>query len=119
LQARALEDARQWQSSIQEYGLTGEQAPHAPNIARLRLQWGEQLLQQKRYRDAINLFYLASHDDESSVAVDDHSLNDLYATYKAWFATRADDAPLNDAASFFERDRLQTGGQGVSVANFL
>jgi tetratricopeptide (TPR) repeat protein len=101
LQANALENGKQWQASIREYGLAGEQAPNAPDIARVDLEWGEQLLQQKQYHDAIVLFYRAEG-DESSTAVNDRSLSGLYAAYKAWFATHAADVPTLEVAHFFE-----------------
>jgi tetratricopeptide (TPR) repeat protein len=103
LQARSLENGKQWQASIHEYELAGEQTPNAPNIARAHLEWGEQLLQQKNYRDAIDQFYKAHQDQATSVTVDSRSLSDLYTAYKAWFATRAADVPFSDAAHFFER----------------
>jgi hypothetical protein len=62
LQARVLENNQQWQASIHEYELAGEQTPHAPNIARVDLEWGEQLLQQENYRDAIDQFTRATKD---------------------------------------------------------
>ena len=102
LQARALESNQQWQASIREYELAGDQKPDAPNVARVELEWGEQLLQQKNYHDAIDLFSQATKDDESSAAVNDRSLNDLYAAYKAWFVTHASDVPNLEVAHFFE-----------------
>jgi hypothetical protein len=37
LQARALESNQQWQASIREYELAGDQKPDAPNVARVEL----------------------------------------------------------------------------------
>ena len=102
LQAHALENDKQWQASIHEYGLAGERPPEAPDTARVHLEWGEQLLQEKKYRDAINLFYQASNDVDSSAAVSDRSLSDLYTAYKAWFATHASDVPNLEVGRFFE-----------------
>jgi tetratricopeptide (TPR) repeat protein len=102
LQARTLENSQQWQASIREFGLAGEQEPNAPDIARVHLEWGERLLQQKNYRDAIDLFSQAAKDDETSATVDSRSSSDLYTAYKAWFATHAADAPNLEIAHFFE-----------------
>ncbi len=102
LQARVLESNQQWQASIREYGLAGEQTPNAPNIARVELEWGGRLLEQKKYQGAIDQFYQAIRDDESSAAINDRSLLDIYTAYKAWFATHASNVPNLGAAHFFE-----------------
>jgi tetratricopeptide (TPR) repeat protein len=102
-QARALESNGQWQAAMREYRLAGEQPPNAPSIGRVHLEWGEQLLQQKHYQEAIDLFYLAPNDSAVDSVIGSRSLADLYLAYKTWLATRAADVPFTAAALYFER----------------
>ena len=70
LQAQVLEDNQQWQASIHEYGLAGEQTPDAPNVARVELEWGEQYYDIQRYREATNLYLQALSDDNADASIE-------------------------------------------------
>ena len=40
LQGQNLENSKQWAAAITQYSRAGEAPPHAPDIARVRLEWG-------------------------------------------------------------------------------
>ncbi len=56
VQAKAMESSGQWGLGDPRDGLTGQQGPNAPDIARVQNAWGEQLLQQQDYQDALTHF---------------------------------------------------------------
>ena len=102
LQAHALENNQQWQASIGEYWLAGEQAPNASNVARVHLEWGEQLLRQGMYENAINHFGAALEDDTSST-IANRADRDLHQAFTAWLQASPPDDSLRAIAKFLDR----------------
>jgi hypothetical protein len=101
LQARALENNQQWQASIREYWLAGEQTPNASNVARVHLEWGEQLLRQGSYSDAVDQFNDALEDDTSSM-IANRANKDLYRAFTAWLQVGPPDDGLRAIATFLD-----------------
>ncbi len=56
LQARNLEGGQQWTAAINEFKLAGETAPTSDNIGRVYNEWGEQLISQQQYQQALSKF---------------------------------------------------------------
>jgi hypothetical protein len=103
LQARVLEDSQQWQASIHEYGLAGEQSPNTPNIARVELEWGEQYYNVQQYREATNLYLQALSNDNSDAAIETRAQKDLYQAYIAWLYASPPDDAYDEIGSFLEK----------------
>jgi hypothetical protein len=101
-QGQFLEESRSWQGAIDEYRRSGERQGHAPNMARVRLKWGEQLLGLAQYEDAVTVFRLAQLDDES-VTVQERAERGLYRAYTGWLAANPPDNVWGEIASFLER----------------
>lgn len=53
LQGQNLEGQKQWANAIAEFRLAGEGPPTSDNIARTDVEWGEQLIVQHQYTNAI------------------------------------------------------------------
>jgi hypothetical protein len=102
LQARALENNQQWQASIHEYGLAGEQPPAAPNIARVDLEWGEQYYSVQQYREATDRYLQALSDDSSDAAIETRAQKGLYQSYVAWLYANPPDDRLHAIAAFLD-----------------
>ncbi len=66
LQAQNLENSKQWAAAITQYSRAGEESPHAPDIARVRLEWGEEFLGRGVYDLAVDQFHQALEDDDSA-----------------------------------------------------
>jgi len=103
LQARALENNQQWQAALHEYELAGEQQPNAPNLARVDLEWGEQLQTVQQYREATNLFLQALADDDSNATIETRAQKDLYQAYIAWLYANPPDEAYTEIGSFLEK----------------
>lgn len=96
-QAQSLERSGDWSGAIYEYGLTGESAPNAPDIARVYDEWGEQLLQQKSYKPAAMRFMTVITEYGQSGAAVGRAQTDLFNTYLAWVPTNDPTLPYSDA----------------------
>jgi hypothetical protein len=101
-QGQFLEDVRVWPGAINEYRRSGERQGHAPNMARVHLKWGEQLLDHSSFEDAVTILRLAQLDDES-VAVQERAERGLYRAYMGWLAAKPPDQAWGEIASFLER----------------
>ncbi|GHO49551.1 hypothetical protein KSX_77140 [Ktedonospora formicarum] len=55
-QAHSLEDQRQWQAAIDEYGLAGQHAPDGEDQARVYGSWGLALNKAQNYSEAVKKF---------------------------------------------------------------
>ena len=101
-EAQYLEDARIYPGAVDEYRRSGERQGHAPNMARVHLKWGDQLLGQTKYADAVTKFGLAQLDDES-VITQVRAERGLYHAYMGWLAAKPPDTVWGEIASFLER----------------
>jgi hypothetical protein len=101
-EAQFLEDAHIWSGAVDEYRRSGERPGHAPNMARVHLKWGEQLLGQKKYADAVTIFGLAQLDDER-VTTQERAERGIYHTYMGWLVAKPPDKVWREIASFLER----------------
>lgn len=97
LQAQTLERGGDWSGAIYEYELKGEQAPNAPNIARIYDEWGEQDLQQKSYKDAVTRFTIVITQYGQSGAPVDRAQTDLFETFTTWVQANDPSVPYGDA----------------------
>jgi hypothetical protein len=102
LQGQNLENSKHWASAITQYSRAGEEPPHAPDIARVRLEWGEEFLGRDVYDLAVDQFYQALEDDGSS-AIADRANGDLYQLYAAWLQAGPPEDILHALSSFLDR----------------
>jgi hypothetical protein len=101
LQAQNLENSKQWSAAITQYSRSGEEPPHAPNIARVHLEWGEQVLTRGIYATAVDLFHQAQEDD-SSAATTERANRDLFRAFTAWLQSGPTDNALRGISSFLD-----------------
>ncbi|HEU4783625.1 MAG TPA: hypothetical protein VFS83_09820 [Ktedonobacterales bacterium] len=100
-QAQAMEKSGQWAVAIREYGLSGQNGPDAPDIARVQNAWGEQLLQRGDYQGALTHFQTVLDDyQESGDAVQRAQMGQFQA-YAAWMKQDASSVPYRDAITAF------------------
>jgi hypothetical protein len=101
LQGQNLENSKQWAAAITQYSRAGEAPPHAPDIARVRLKWGEEFLAGEVYDLAVDEFHQALADDERS-ATGDRANRDLYKAFTAWLQAGPPDDILRTLSSFLD-----------------
>jgi hypothetical protein len=101
LQAQSLERGGDWSGAIYEYELSGEHAPNAPHIARVYDEWGEQSLQQKSYKLAVERFTVVVTQFGQSGAPVARAQTDLFNAYGAWVLTNNPAMPYGDAVADF------------------
>ncbi len=98
-QAQNYESQRQWDAAIREYKLYGESGSNAPDIARVYDEWGEQLLAQQSYSDAVDRFLTVLTDYRDSTTAVARAHHGLYQTYIAWLKDSPDEVPYADAVT--------------------
>jgi tetratricopeptide (TPR) repeat protein len=101
LQGQNLENSKQWAAAITQDSRAGEAPPHAPDIARVRLEWGEEFLARGVYDFAVDQFHQALEDDTSS-AMADRANQDLYKAFTAWLQAGAPDEASREISAFLE-----------------
>lgn len=101
-QASSQEGGGQWTAAIGEYGQAGEVAPNAPDIARIYDEWGEQLLKNQSYKDALAQFTIVTTQYQQSGAPVARANTDTFETYSAWVKANKSDTPYADALTFFQ-----------------
>ncbi len=101
VQAKAMESSGQWGLAIHEYGLTGQKGPNAPDIARVQNAWGEQLLQQQDYQDALTHFQTVLDDYAQSGAEVARAQKGEFLSYTAWLKNDPTHVPYRDAIATF------------------
>jgi hypothetical protein len=84
LQAHAWEWQQQWQSSINQYQLAGENVPTSENIARVYNEWGEQFSTQQHYQDALGTFNRVIQTYASARTGVARAQSDTLKAYLAW-----------------------------------
>jgi outer membrane protein assembly factor BamD (BamD/ComL family) len=99
LQAQSYESQGQWEAAIHEYKLYGESGASAADIARVYDEWGEQLLRQQDYSNAVDRFLTVLTDYRDSTAAVARAHRDLYQTYVAWLKDSPDEVPYADAVA--------------------
>jgi tetratricopeptide (TPR) repeat protein len=100
-QAQAMEKSGQWGVAINEFGLSGEKGPDAPDVARVQNAWGQQLLQRGDYQGALGHFQTVLDDyQESGNAVQSAQMGQFQA-YAAWMKSDASNVPYRDAITAF------------------
>lgn len=101
-QAHSQEGSGQWTAAIGEYQKAGESAPNAPDIARVYDEWGERLLHNQSYKQALVEFNVVTTQyGQSGVGVA-RANTDTFDTYSAWVKGNKSDTPYADALAFFQ-----------------
>jgi tetratricopeptide (TPR) repeat protein len=83
-QAHSFESQHNWLSAIDEYQLAGQSQPNSTDIARIYNEWGQQLLNQQNYSDALVKFTtVISNYDQATDQAKQAEQNSISA-YQAW-----------------------------------
>jgi hypothetical protein len=105
LQAQSFEASGQWNQAATEYALYGERAPHAPNLGRVYLRWGQDLAQKQAWSDAathLSAALVANPGDANLVA---QANTALYTTFVGWMKADAAHVPYPVAIDAFAAQR--------------
>ena len=108
VQAQSFEATGQWDQAAQEYELYGERAPHAPNLGRVYLHWGQNLAQKKAWSDAADHLSaaLAANPSDADLAAKVNTA--LYTTFVGWMGADATNVPYPAAIAAFTAQREAT-----------
>jgi tetratricopeptide (TPR) repeat protein len=101
LQAQSFEASGQWNQAATEYALYGERAPHAPNLGRVYLRWGQDLAQKQAWSDAASHLSaaLAANPSDADLAAQVNTA--LYRTFVGWMGADAAHVPYPLAIEVF------------------
>jgi tetratricopeptide (TPR) repeat protein len=105
VQAQSFEVSGQWNQAATEYALYGERAPHAPNLGRVYLRWGQDLAQQRAWSDAathLSAALVANPSDANLIA---QANTALYTTFVGWMKADAAHVPYPVAIDVFAAQR--------------
>lgn len=105
MQAHVFEFGSDWEAAIHEYTLAGEDAPDAPDIARVHDEWGEQLLAHQKYLQAAGHFAIVINTYTTSNSPLDRAYKDQFKTYSKWLQSNATDIPYYEMLAFFDEYR--------------
>jgi tetratricopeptide (TPR) repeat protein len=108
-QAQYLESNGKYEAAIHEYSLSGQVAPNAPDIALAYDEWGESLLEEGSYLEALTRFNVVITQYGESGAPVDRAYQGTFNTYVAWDRTSASNAPYVNAIAFFQSYRGRAG----------
>lgn len=104
-QGQSFEAAGEWDQAAREYALYGERAPHAPNLGRVYLRWGQNLAQKQAWSDAANHLSaaLAANPDDAKLAAQVNTA--LYTTFAGWMSADAAHVPYAAAIEAYTTRR--------------
>jgi hypothetical protein len=105
LQAQSFEAAGQWNQAATEYALYGERAPHAPNLGRVYLHWGQDLAKRQAWSDAATHLSAALAANPSDTTLATQVNTALYATFAGWMKADAAHVPYPLAIESFTAQR--------------
>jgi hypothetical protein len=105
LQAQSFEASGQWNEAATEYALYGERAPHAPNLGRVYLRWGQDLVQKKEWSDAANHLAAALVANPGDADLTAKVNAALYTTFVGWMGADAAHVPYSPAIDAFAAQR--------------
>ncbi len=101
-QARVLEQSGRYEAAISEYALAGEQAPSAPDTARVYDEWAASLLRQKQYPAALSRYLLVTSTYPGTGDPYHQAEAGVFATYTAWIAVNGNGVPYPDAIAYIQ-----------------
>jgi tetratricopeptide (TPR) repeat protein len=105
LQAQSFEASGQWNQAATEYALYGERAPHAPNLGRVYLHWGQDLTQKQAWSDAAIHLSAALVANPSDADLAAQANTALYTTFVGWMKADASHVPYSAAIDTFVAQR--------------
>jgi tetratricopeptide (TPR) repeat protein len=105
VQARSYEGAGKWEQAAKEYALYGERAPHAPNLGRVYLRWGQDLAQQQAWSEAANHLSAALAANPTDTALAAKVNTSLYTTFAGWLRADPTKVPYPAAIEEFTTQR--------------
>jgi tetratricopeptide (TPR) repeat protein len=105
VQAQSFESTGQWDQAAKEYALYGERAPHAPNLGRVYLRWGQDLAQKKAWSDAATHLSAALVANPGDAGLATQANTALYTTFVGWMKADAAHVPYPVAIDAFAAQR--------------
>jgi tetratricopeptide (TPR) repeat protein len=105
VEAQKLEATRQWDQAAKEYALYGERAPHAPNLGRVYLHWGQDLAQKQAWSDAATHLSAALVANPSDADLAAQANAALYTTFVGWMKADVAHVPYAVAIDAFAAQR--------------
>jgi tetratricopeptide (TPR) repeat protein len=105
VQARSFESTGQWDQATKEYALYGERAPHAPNLGRVYLHWGQDLAKKQAWSDAAIHLSAALVANPSDAGLAAQANTALYTTFVGWMKADASHVPYSAAIDTFAAQR--------------
>lgn len=105
LQAQSFEASGQWNQAATEYALYGERAPHAPNLGRVYLRWGQDLARKQAWSDSATHLSAALVANPSDADLAAQANTALYTTFAGWMKADAAHVPYPVAIDVFAAQR--------------
>jgi hypothetical protein len=105
VEAKKFEATGQWDQAAKEYALYGERAPHAPNLGRVYLRWGQDLAQKQAWSDAATHLSAALVANPSDANLTAQANTALYTTFVGWMKADAAHVPYPAAIETFATQR--------------
>ena len=105
VQAQSFEASGQWDQAATEYALYGERAPHAPNLGRVYLHWGQDLAKKQAWSDAATHLSAALVANPSDAGLAAQANTALYTTFVGWMKADAAHVPYPAAIDAFAAQR--------------
>jgi tetratricopeptide (TPR) repeat protein len=105
IQAQTFENVGQWEQAAKEYALYGERSPHAPNLGRVYLRWGQDLARQQAWSDAANHLSAALAANPSDADLTAQTAAALYTTFAGWLRADASHVRYPAAIEAFTMQR--------------
>jgi tetratricopeptide (TPR) repeat protein len=102
MQARYLEGQHNWQAAANEFQDAGEIAPASTNLARVYNEWGEALVSQHQYADAVAKFGTVIHDYTGVSAQVKRAQTDMISAYLNWASSAARGRDYAHATSYYD-----------------
>jgi tetratricopeptide (TPR) repeat protein len=113
VQAQNFETSGQWEQAAKEYAIYGERAPHAPNLGRVYLHWGQALTKKQAWSDAATHLSAALAANPSDAKLTAQINAALYMAFVGWIGADAAHVPY---AAAIESFKTQRGASGCDAA---
>ncbi len=101
-QAATLENQQQWEQALAEYQLAGQRPPDSDALARVYVEWGEQLSAGRHYMDAISKFEMAMNTYPKASTEVSRAQRDEVNTYFTWADVASQQQNYQEATSHYD-----------------
>jgi TolA-binding protein len=102
LQAKSLEGQHQWEQALMEYQMAGERAPASTDLARVYVQWGEQLSAAHNYGASIDRFNTVLQSYPGVTDAVQQAQKDEISAFFSWGQQASEQKDFQAAASHYD-----------------